>query len=224
MFQSLLDLLYPRVCPACAQAISKSEDVVCFKCLDQLAYCPYLPNQIHPIEKIFWGRCELLSATSLLVFSKHGIGQKLVHQLKYKGDQETGVFLGKLLAKKIIQHPSLQTVDAIIPVPLFAKKKHERGYNQSEVFGQGITEIMGIPLLADYLKRVVNTTSQTRKTRLERVDNIEGAFSLNTLSTAGKYKHLLLIDDVVTTGSTLEACINLLSPKHRVSVATLAYQ
>ncbi len=224
MFQLLSELLYPRVCPSCASPLEKAEKNICFRCFDELSFCPYLPHQIHPIEKIFWGRCQLNTATSLLVFGKHGIGQKLLHQLKYHADLETGNYLGGLLGEKIQKHPGLTALDGIIPVPLFKRKKHQRGYNQSEVIGSGIAEKTALPIITNYLLKTRETSSQTRKNRLERVENISGSFSLDPAFEPGKLKHILLIDDVITTGSTLEACINLLSPYHQVSVATLAYQ
>lgn len=223
MIQSLLSLIYPEVCASCAEPISKGDDTVCHICFNKMAFCPYLPNQIHPIEKIFWGRSLVEAATSLFVFSKHGTGQQLLHRLKYKGDQEVGLYLGRMLAKRILEHPAIQQVDCLVPVPLFEKKKRLRGFNQSEVVSRGIAELLNVPVVTTYLNRVENTSTQTHKTRMERVDNVSTAFQLASGS-AQVHNHILLIDDVITTGSTLEACVNLLSPHHKVSVATLAYQ
>jgi len=224
MLQYLVDLVYPRICPCCAEPLNRVEKNLCFRCYEQLAFCPYLPHQIHPIEKILWGRCPLQAATSLLVFSKHGIGQKLLHCLKYKGDYDTGIFLGHLLANRVLLHPELKTVDSIIPIPLFIRKKLQRGYNQSEIIGKGVAEKMNLPVITDYLIKPYETASQTRKNRMERVENVSGAFALNTHFDSNGLKHVLVVDDVITTGSTLETCVNLLTRNHRVSVATLAYQ
>ncbi len=223
MFSSIVQLLYPELCASCGEPISSSDDMICHLCFSKMAFCPYLPGQTHPIEKIFWGRSVVHSATSLFVFSKHGTGQQLLHRLKYKGDKEVGIYLGRMLARRILDHPDIRDVNCLIPVPLFEKKKQKRGYNQTEVVGNGMSELLGIPVHTGYLNRVENSSTQTKKGRLERVENVSNAFSVD-LGKHENYPHILLIDDVITTGSTLEACINLLSPFHKVSVATLAYQ
>ncbi|MES2627736.1 MAG: ComF family protein [Bacteroidota bacterium] len=223
MLTSLIDLLYPRICASCAEPIQPGDDMVCHSCFSKMAFCPYRSGQIHPIEKIFWGRSAVAAATSLLVFSKQGIGQELLHRLKYKGDREIGVYMGKLLGNRLSEYPEFAKVEGVIPVPLFERKKQLRGYNQSEVVAGGIAEVTGKPLITNYLQRIENNSSQTRKGRLERSENVRSAFSLDPRRFPNA-EHLLLIDDVITTGSTLEACINLLSGRHKVSVATLAYQ
>ncbi len=223
MFTSLLRLLYPEICAACGEPIHPGDDTVCHLCFSKMAFCPYRPGHTHPVEKIFWGRSRIEAATSLLVFSKHGIAQQLLHRLKYKGDQDVGIYLGKLLGNRIAENSGIRDADYIVPVPLFDKKKQVRGYNQSEVLSTGIAELLQKPLLSNYLKRVENNATQTKKGRLERVENVSKAFALSE-NTIQKGQHILLVDDVITTGSTLEACINLLSPFHKVSVATVAYQ
>ncbi len=223
MINSLIQLLYPEICAACGEPIHPGDDTVCHLCFSKMAFCPYKPGHTHPVEKIFWGRSRIEAATSLLVFSKHGIAQQLLHRLKYKGDQEVGIYLGKLLGYRIAENPGIRDADCLVPVPLFDKKKQARGYNQSEVLSNGIAESLQKPLLTNYLKRVENNSTQTKKGRLERVENVSKAFDLADIEIP-KGQHVLLIDDVITTGSTLEACINLLAPFHKVSVATVAYQ
>lgn len=223
MLQYLYQLFYPQVCCSCGESISKAEHQLCFKCYENLAFCPYASWHIHPIEKIFWGRCVVHAATSLLVFGKHGVGQQLLHRLKYKGDEEIGNYMGQLLGERLTGNSYFKDVEALVPVPLNDKKLKLRGYNQSAVISKGVAEVLGIPVIENYLVRIRNNSSQTKKGRLERVENISGSFALNDRRDP-KVNRILVIDDVITTGSTLEACINLLAPKHQVSVATLAYQ
>lgn len=223
MFRRIIDLIYPDVCASCGNPISRSDDTVCPLCFSHMSFCPYRPGQTHPIEKIFWGRSEVHCAVGLFIFSKHGTVQKLLHRLKYKGDRDVGLYLGKMLGRRIQLDEKFRTASAIVPVPMFHKKQQQRGYNQASVIGEGLAEVIGTPVVTEYLQRVENSSSQTRKGRLERVENVSSAFALSP-GEHSQHEHILLIDDVITTGSTLEACINILSPLHRVSVATLAYQ
>ena len=176
------------------------------------------------IARVFWGRVELFSATSYLFFNKGGSVQHLMHSLKYKSQKETGVYLGKLFGKDLLKSPLFNTIDLIIPVPLHPKKFHLRGFNQSEVIASGIGHVMEIPVECNKLIRLVNTDSQTRKSRYSRWENVRSAFGVeNPEDISGK--HVLLVDDVLTTGATLEACAATLLEIEgtRVSVATLAY-
>ncbi len=223
MLKDLFHLFYPRLCSGCGGALAKSEQVVCLNCIESIAFCPYTVG-VHPIEKIFWGRCELNAATSLMVFNKKGVGQTLLHRLKYQGEQDVGIYLGNLMGEKVLKNSKIENIDAIIPVPLHDKKLKQRGYNQCDIIGKGCAETLGVKLQKDILFRGLNTSSQTRKTRLERVENVSDAFYIKEPKAADKIAHVLLLDDVITTGATLEACINLLSPLYKVSVATLAYQ
>jgi ComF family protein len=150
--------------------------------------------------------------------------QHLIHSLKYKGSRETGVYLGKLLGTDLQKSELFSSVELVIPVPLHPKKQHKRGFNQSERIGEGIGRAMKIPLLNDRLIRIIHTSTQTKKTRESRWDNVKNAFSVQETSDL-ENKHILLVDDVLTTGATLESCSRQLLkiPGVRVSVATLAY-
>lgn len=172
------------------------------------------------IEKKFYGKVQIEKAWSFLYFQQHGIAQKVIHHLKYENCQEVGVILGRRYGLDIKENLAKLSLDYIVPVPLHFKKLKSRGYNQSEMFAKGISESLEIPLL-DALKRNKPTQTQTSKTRIERWQNVERIFSIKDQSIAGK--KVLLVDDVVTTGSTLESCAEtLLENNCQVYVATLA--
>lgn len=176
------------------------------------------------LSKTFWGRVELQNASSFLFFKKGGAVQNLMHALKYKGIKEIGELLGNLYSMDLLNFNGFDVPDAIVPVPLHPDKLKKRGYNQSEWFGKGLAEGLKIPIITNALVRNIQTESQTKKNRWSRWQNVEKVFELINPEII-ENKHILLVDDVVTTGATLEACSNeLLGQKHvRVSVATLAY-
>jgi ComF family protein len=172
---------------------------------------------------MFIGRVNIKQATSFCYFDKGGHLQHLLHQLKYKGNREVGCKMGILFGYDLIQMPLYQDIDAIIPVPLHPNKERKRGFNQSVEICNGLSESMNRPIILGNLVREIHTTSQTRKGRFERWENVSGIFNVkNETPLIGK--HLLLIDDVVTTGATLEACCEplLKIPGVRVSIATIA--
>jgi len=176
----------------------------------------------NPVEKKFWGRIEITSATSEFYFSKASIIQNLIHEFKYKGNKKIGHYLGTLIGKSLLNSNRF-SVDAIIPLPLFEKKEKKRGYNQAEVLCNGISEIINIPVIKNNVTRIIHTETQTKKGRLQRWKNVEKTFCVRD-SKALEGKRLLLVDDVITTGATLEACASEILKVHNVllSIATLA--
>ena len=179
--------------------------------------------QDNPVEKRFWGKVPVERATSFLFFQKGSDFQKLIHELKYRGNKEVGVTMGKFAAADLLDSDDFKSIDLIVPVPLHEKKEAKRGYNQSEMICNGIAEILGMPVVTDNLYRTAENTTQTRKSVFERYENTQGIFGLkNPAEFEGK--HILIVDDVLTTGSTVEACIQaLLQAKNtRISVFTLA--
>lgn len=190
----------------------------------------YLPktnyhlNSENPIAKIFWGRVPIHSAAAFYSFNKGGKVQRLVHQLKYKGEKHIGVTIGRLYGYELNYCDDFNTVNTIIPVPLHAKKQKKRGYNQSDYFAEGLAESMNAETDLKTLYRAAESDSQTKKSRFNRWTNVESIFQLkNTENLEGK--HILLVDDVITTGATLEACAQTLLkvPDVKVSIATMAY-
>lgn len=218
--EGFLHLLFPRLCEGCCASLLFEERVLCLSCLDQLPLTAYhhLPSNETVLR--FAGRFPFVSATSYAYFTKEGLLQHLLHRLKYKGRKENGRRLGELLGYELQIVPWAQTVDVIVPVPLHPKKQAARGYNQSDLIAEGMSEVLGIPFLADGLKRVRHTESQTNKTRQERADNVQDAFRAKSAAVQGR--HVLLVDDVLTTGATLEACsLALLDQNCKVSIATI---
>ena len=198
-------LIFPYVCESCGVALGKNEPPVCFKCLYELPRTDYCLNQENPIVDLFIGRIKLEKATALFHYYKGSRFKKLLHGLKYKNKPEIGILLGKELGAAMVSSNNFKDVDYIIPVPLHPNRQKQRGYNQSEMIGEGIAAVAGIPMLTDVLLRSVETVTQTKMTRDDRWKNVSGKFIIKNENLIHN-KHLLLIDDVVTTGSTLEAC------------------
>jgi len=222
-FIDLLNIMYPNLCVTCGETLMKGEQYLCLSCLYNIPKTNYHLERENPVEKRFWGKIPLFRGTAFFFFQKGSPFQKLLHDLKYKGDKELGMVLGKYAGADLLVSPDFLSVDTIIPVPLHPKKYQKRGYNQSEWIGKGLSEIMGKPQDTKNLIRVKENVSQTKKSVYERYENTEGIFQLKD-ETLFEGQHILLVDDVLTTGSTLEACAQaLLKTKNiKVSVFTLA--
>jgi ComF family protein len=219
--ESFLPLLFPHVCAGCGSDILNRDMQLCLRCLDRLRETHFELYANNPVEKIFWGRLQLEAATAQYYFSKGSMVQELMHQFKYKQNKELGLQLGRMMGEQLIESGRFFP-DILLPLPLFPAKEKRRGYNQAEVLCQGMSESMGIPVLNQVIIRPHHTETQTRKGRVERWQNIEGKFILKDPS-AIENKHVLLVDDVITTGATLESCgEELLKAKNlMLSVATL---
>ena len=219
----IINLFYPRVCAACGEPLLKDEETVCLKCRYLLPKTGYERMPDNPLAQTFYGRVKFNVVTSCFFFSKKGKVQHLIHQLKYKGNSEAGIFLGQQLGETIKDAPLFQGIDYLIPVPLHPKREKQRGYNQSLMIARGISEVTGIPIGDKYLRRAVNTATQTHKTKEERYQNVKDIFEV-CFPEELKGKHVLLIDDVLTTGATLEACAHQLEdiPGIVISAATAA--
>lgn len=223
MFHELINLFYPKICQICDNPLLKNERVICLKCLHELPVTNYHLNNENPVKKVFYGRVPVENATSLMIFKKKGSVQKLIHQLKYKGQQEIGSFLGAWLGAELVKIPAYNEIDAVIPVPLHKLKLRSRGFNQVEGFGKELAEALKIPYLDQALLKKSFSTTQTLKERLARWGNIEETFILARPQDI-KNKHVLLVDDLITTGATLEACANTLKEAGgvKISIATMA--
>lgn len=222
-FTDFFDLLYPDLCVVCGKNLLKNENHICLSCLNDIPKTNYHLLADNPIEKRFWGKVPVFRATAFFFFQKGSSFQKLLHALKYKGNKEIGEIIGKYAAVDLIESADFKSVDVIIPVPLHPNKFKKRGYNQSEWIGKGLSAILDKPQNTTTLVRIRENPTQTKKSVYERFENTEGIFECTEIKTlAGK--HVLLVDDVLTTGSTIEACVRALLQIEgiKVSIFTLA--
>ena len=221
---ALLHLAFPHVCEACGRDLPELNQMLCLRCLSSLPPTNYHMYPNNPIEKIFWGRLPVTYATSQFYFTRESLVQQLMHQFKYKGNKELGLFLGKLMGHALSTSNRFSYIDALVPLPLFEAKERKRGFNQATILCDGIAEILNIPVLQDIVRRTSFTETQTKKGRVERWQNMEGRFELTNRKGLER-KHILLVDDVITTGATQEACgRELLKIEDlRLSIATLCY-
>lgn len=222
-FNDFVSLIFPRSCLACGNSLFKHESSICTMCLHQLPKTSFHTQEDNMVVRHFWGKVPIEAGASLYYFEKGGKVQNLLHQFKYKKFTEVGIELGTLYGKELKKSPPYNTCDYIIPVPLHKSKLKKRGFNQSAVFAEGLSQSMGVPALSDNLVRLVATETQTKKHAYERYQNTSEIFQL-TQPEQLKDKHVLLVDDVITTGSTLEACIGAIQKAEnvKVSVATIA--
>ncbi|GAB2774513.1 ComF family protein [Hymenobacter luteus] len=218
-------LLFPQVCLACQEPLARGEDHICTACRAQLPYTDYhrLPPTENPLARRFWGKLPVQHAFSYLRFQKHGRVQHLLHQLKYRGQQEVGQVLGRWFGQELVEAGFAPDFDLILPVPLHARRLAQRGYNQSDSFAEGLAASLHCPWQPDGLRRITRTESQTRKSRLQRWQNVAEVFEVARPELiAGR--RVVVVDDVLTTGATLEACATVLlaAGAATVSVATIA--
>jgi ComF family protein len=222
VINDLLSLFFPQLCAGCDTPLVRGEDILCLNCLADLPKTNYRDGIDNPVALHFLGRVNINYAISFCRFDKGGRVQHLLHQMKYKGRKDIGYKMGLLFGFELIQNIQFKEIDAIVPVPLHPRKQRARGYNQSTEICKGISESMNRPIISGNLIRQVYTSTQTLKGRYERWENVSGIFRVkNSADFAGK--HLLLVDDVITTGATLEACCHPLLeiPGVRVSIAAL---
>lgn len=219
----ILDLLYPRLCLACNSDLPPPSEILCLQCQYELPVTQHWLQPENAFTEIFWGRVPIETGAALYYFSKAGRVQHLVHQLKYENKPQIGWRLGQRLGWELRQQPHFRMVEAVVPVPLHPDKQKTRGYNQAEVFAEGVATALDLPVWPNALVRTENSTSQTRKSRQDRALNVQQVFAMGEPERlAGK--HILLVDDVLTTGATLETCARLIIdlPGTKVSLATLA--
>ncbi len=224
ILQGLFNLFFPRCCVCCGNDIGSSEEPVCLSCQNKLPYTDFSENPNNDLEQLFVGRIPLQAGTALFYFRKEGKVQQLIHHLKYKKRQEIGNFAGKLICGKIVESQRFSTVDVIIPVPLHPEKQQKRGYNQLSLFGETLSKKIGVPYVDNILKRVVNNVSQTKRKKITRWENVADVFFAEP-SDCLKGAHILLIDDVITSGATLESCYLVLKNRGiaKISIASIAF-
>jgi len=215
--------IYPELCAACLKRLDSNEVILCLHCLVNLPETNFHEDRENPVAKLFWGRVKLDFAAAFLYFSVKGGVQKLIHKLKYDGKYDVGVLLGKLYGYKLLKVQPNYGFDIIIPVPLHPDKIKKRGYNQSEAIALGLSEAMSIPANSTNFIRKVHTETQTKKSKYRRWENVDSIFDVLDENLFID-KHVLIVDDVITTGATIEACSHeLLKIKGcRTSVVSIA--
>jgi ComF family protein len=223
IFTDAFHLFFPHHCPCCGSDLLSETDLLCLQCISKLPYTGFECKENNPVENIFRGRVILKAATSQFYFSKGQLVQHLIHQLKYKGNKEAGEWMGAVMGRSLLQSSRFSNTDYLVPLPLYADKEFKRGFNQAEIICEGMSRTMGVPMLTKNLIRQRHTDTQTKKHRAERWENVEGSFAVkNPAALLGK--NIILVDDVITTGATLEACTQCLLqvPGIQVSLATVA--
>ena len=220
---SFLSLLFPHCCVVCGRPLAKGEECLCIMCNINLPRTNYHLWKDNPVERLFWGQIPLERATSFFFYRKGSDFRQILHQLKYGGKKEVGIIMGRYMAAELSDSGFFEGVDVIIPIPLHKKKQQIRGYNQSECIARGIAAVTGITVCVELGGRRMIKKTQTRKSVFERWENVDGIFELNHAdSLTGK--HILIVDDVLTTGATTIACASRLAEVEgtRTSVLTLA--
>lgn len=220
----LLQLLFPNLCNACGQPLLKTEHLLCLSCRFDLPYTDFHLYADNPVAKQLWGRIPCANAMAMFYFRKASRVQRILHNLKYKGKPELGTLLGELLAERLLKSNVDWEIDLILPVPLHRKRERIRGYNQSQCIAEGLRTVMQWPVCKNVLVKTISTSSQTRKGRFSRYENLKSAFAVQNGSML-QGKNVLLVDDVITTGATLEACAAVLYEAgiKRLSIAAVAF-
>lgn len=219
-----LETLFPRWCAVCNCKMASSEEVVCYICKTQLPYTNYHNETDNKIEQTFWGRVRIERATALLYYTKGSKVGNILWQLKYSAALENGVWLGKILGNMLKKSANYNTIDYVIGVPLHKRKQQKRGFNQADIIAKEIAKRMNLEHRTDLLIKIKNNKTQTKKRRLDRWQNAQESY-VATESICLNKKHILLVDDVITTGATIEACCEALHAKYdlKISIASAAY-
>jgi ComF family protein len=223
-WDDFISLLFPRLCYACGNHLLRNENLICTECYILIPRTNFHEDNNNPVAQLFWGRCLIEKAASFSYYNKGSRIRNLIHNLKYKGIQEVGYEMGRIYGLSLKDSGFTADIDVIIPVPLHPSKKRVRGFNQSELISSGISDVSLLPVDFSSLARISGSATQTKRSRYDRWTNVEGIFRVtDPRAIAGK--HILLVDDVITTGSTIESCTNELHGIEgvRVSVVSLAY-
>jgi ComF family protein len=224
LLKDIFNVFYPDICLCCKNHLTTNEAFICLFCRNDLPLTNFSFETPNQIEKTFYGRIPIEKGTALFYFLKKGKTQQLIHELKYNGQQQVGAFIGSWLGEEMLKSNRFKNIDCIIPVPLHSKKQKKRGYNQVSTFGNSLSKTLNIPFYENVLKKKTAINSQTKLLRLDRWKNVQELFYVEEkLSLANK--HILLIDDIITTGATLEACYLALNnfSNIKISIASMAY-
>ena len=226
MFNTIINLFFPKTCYACNYVLTDNENGICTECRHELPITNYHFDKENPVTKVFYGRVKLESATALLLFQKKGMVQRLLHNLKYKRHEEIGVILGKWLGYEIKKSNQFKGIDMVIPVPLHKSKLRKRGYNQVTKFAIELANSINADYIDNVLVKTNSTKTQVFKKRFARWNDSKAIFNIQNPELI-EGKHILLVDDIITTGATIESCANeLLNHSYnkdiKISVATMA--
>ena len=222
--KEILNIFYPNVCLCCKIPLTVQEDTICLTCRFDLPVTNFSTEKENLVEKTFYGRVQIESGTTLFYFLKPSNVQQLIHELKYKGQQQVGEFVGNWLGEELLLSGRFKNLDCIIPVPLHNSKLKDRGYNQVTVFGKTLSKKLNIPFSEDVLIKTDASKTQTKKLRFDRWKNAQHKFIIQNTEKISN-KHILLIDDIITTGATIEVCARTLLNEQntKVSIASIAY-
>lgn len=216
-----MDLISPRLCVVCGNRLAVTEETLCSKCYLHLPRTDFANDLYENVmAKLFWGQIKLEKATALFYYEPHAETAQILYELKYKNHPEIGMVMGRMMAKELMKSGLFEDIDALVPVPLAKKREHERGYNQSLELAKGVSEVTGLPIANLVIRRTKFVGSQTKRGRWERNENVEHVFELVDDNISDQ--HLLLIDDVVTTGATVIACAKEMQKASNVKISVLA--
>ena len=221
---ALSQLFFPKHCLGCGSDLVSDKNPICAACIQQLPLTKFENFAENPVERIFWGRVKIKAASAHYYFTKDSRLQQIMHQFKYKSRLEVGIYFGKKIGKALTESGRFNDIQAIVPLPLFRVREKIRGFNQAEILCRGISEKMGVPLYSQTISRQSSTKTQTTKDRIARWQNMKGKFQITSPGPLLN-KHVLLVDDIITTGATLDACANVLQEIDgiSISIAALAY-
>ena len=223
MFSDLINLFFPKSCAGCDSLLMREECVLCTKCRHEIPLTNHHNIERNEVIQKFYGRIPLEFGAAFFYFQKKGIVQEMIHKLKYKGHEEISSVIGNWYSEELKHTKEIKNIDIVIPVPLHKKRMKERGYNQVEGFGKALAKNLNIPYNEQILQRILHTKTQTKKNLLGRIDVVDKVFDV-TFSEIHHGKHFLLIDDVITSGSTLESCSRALLkiPNIKISILCMA--
>lgn len=217
-------MIFPENCLACNTELTNQEKHICLFCKTSIKKTYFEGfSEASALDKVFWGRIIISNTYAHFYFESNTPARKILHELKYKHKPNLGVYFGEEIGKRLIQSAKIQTIDALIPVPLHHKKAFDRGYNQSEMLAKGIGSVLNVPVLNNIIQKISHTSSQTKKNKISRWDNVSNIFESKKLS---NFKHVAIIDDVITTGSTTESLaleLKKVNPTIEISIIALAF-
>lgn len=225
LITDIRDFFFPRLCVVCGTQLKQSEEKICLPCMAGLPHAALGNTPGNAMERCFWGRFPVERASAMFYYAKDGDVAQILYAMKYHGRKDVCATMGRLMAEELVHSGFFDGISYLIPVPLHPARLRQRGYNQSERLAHGVSAVTGIPVLADAVARTRNNTTQTHQGSFSRWANTEGLFQATAASARLSHKHVLLIDDVLTTGATLTACADALSGIEglHVSVLTLAW-